>query len=601
MLNLTFGGTIPPSGTTISLVFIGGGLASPFTYHYVTSTTVPGPAGELDTTFQFIEFNIRSDIQGNVRGNAGALATANIICVNGSIPGANMTFMFNPNITSSGTAQLGGGELTVNGSDSASDMTFATGYVGTGYLADSVFVTFTYSMLMQGWISTPGVLNGSAINMGGVRGQPPLEFYEEVCKRSNAGMWYNVGLIDQPSVTYDTVFHIAQSGVKKLALEVSNETWNTGASQWGACQAMASALGFTQGYQSLTALKILQMAAQAIAAWTAAGRDRSDLKIINAYWFIASSASGSGLQIYQFEGAELNASGSGSNVTFKAFGGPGATAITTNYSQYPNRPIDWCDNVGPAPYWGGGQYNSGNGGNDIDTSVPLSAYNGSLLAAYNYAYGTTAQKQAALDFLYNTTTGDGDLYNGTLNGGAPNTGESIAPWALGSGFSSAGYFGIGTLLATYDTARAGGTGGGAQARCGVMCYEGGWIMGPIQNTGSPASVGNDLANLGYGTGYSSSLGGATTQPGAPTGAADTAALAGNNLALLLNDWKYDARCFALVSKFYSQFKAAVQVDGVRDAFPAQYGWEGAQDWGAYPLSISESAPTQVIAAMAAFQ
>lgn len=600
LLNLTFGGSVPASGTIVSIVFNGGGLSSPFTYHYTTSTTVAGPGGVTDTTLQFLEFNIRADIQGNVRGNAGPLVTAGISSVNGTIAGANMQFTYNRNINSSGNAQLGAG-MTISASDNGSGTTYTVGQVNPGYLANSNFVTFTYSALLQGWIATPYGTNGSASSMGGVRGGPPLEFYEEVCKRCNSGMYYNVGLLDQPSVIYNTVLHIANSGVK-LALAISNESWNNAASQWNVCETMAYSLGINSGSpsDSFTGLRILQMAQQAVQAWSDAGRSRADLKIINEFWFIDCNSSGTtSTVINRFNGTQLNASSGGTNKTLKAFGGAGATAITTNYSVAPNRPIDWSDDVSGAAYWGGGQYNSGNGFEFLNTGVPLSAYNGSLLAAYNYAYGNSTQQAAALDFLYSISTQTGDLYNGTLNGGGLNQDVAIASWAIGSGNSGDSYFGIGTVLGGYDTSRSStGTGGGAQAKCGFIGYEGGWFMGPISNTGEPATVASSLTTMGYTNGYSSSLPGAAS--GGPTGSSDTAALAGNNLAGLLTAWKNDARCLSLVSRQFAQFKAAVNIVSTRDAYPAWYGFQGPQDWGAWPLLVSQSGATQAVAAMAAY-
>ena len=44
LLNITMTGSVPPTNTTLSFVFTGGGLSNPFTYNYKTSTTVPGPA-----------------------------------------------------------------------------------------------------------------------------------------------------------------------------------------------------------------------------------------------------------------------------------------------------------------------------------------------------------------------------------------------------------------------------------------------------------------------------------------------------------------------------------------------------------------------------
>jgi hypothetical protein len=591
--NLLMGGTIPAVGTIITGSFTGGGLASTHTLNYIVTS-----ADYADSTFQTLNVNIRNAINADT-----TLSAKGITAQNPSVPGLNsqaaMSFTYNRNINSSGAAQLNAG-MTISFSDNGSGTTYTVGLVAPGYLANINNVAFTYNALLGGWIATPYGTNGGSSQIGGVRGGAPLEFYEELCKRANAGMWYNFGVTSPAQLIYDTVYHIAQSNVKSLAVEFANETWNFFAGVWGPCQSLAFSLGLTQGYASLTGLRVIQMAQQATTAWAAAGRSRSDLKIVNAYWFIDMSPTGAYINTYinNFNGGELIP---GSNVTLAAYGGLGATAFSTNSSVAPNRPADWSDWVSPAPYWGGGQYNSGNGSSTINTDVPLSAYNGSLLAAYNYAYGTPAEQHAALDFLYSITTGSGDLYNGSLNGvSLPSPDTQIAAWAVGSGDSRhAAYCGIGTIVASYDSSRSTtGTGGGAQAKLGVACYEGGWIMGPISNTGDPATVASNLTSLGYTNGYSSSLPGAAS--GGPTGASDTATVAGTNLANLLLAWKNDTRCLSLVSKSFAEFKAAVNIVSTRDALPAWYGFQGPGDWALYPNLASQSGPFQPVAALAAY-
>ena len=607
--NLTFGGTIPATGTIISIVFTGGGLSSAHTVHYMVTS-----ADHSDSSFGTLNGNVRNAINTDT-----TLAAQNITAQNTTVPGLgnalSMAFYYNQNINSSGAAQLGAG-MSISASDNGGITTYSVGLVVAGYLANSNFVTFTYNVLLNGWITTPW-----SGNIGGVRGGPPLEYLEELCSRANAGIWYNFGITASSSVIFNTVTHIANSSVKGLVCEFSNETWNNQLSQWGPCQSLAQSLGlFAGGLNSYTGLRIIQMAQQATAAWAAAGRPRSQLKIANAYQFVdLAPPQFSGSIVYRFNGTELNASGSGTNVTLKAFGGPAngtatPTALTTDFSSAPSRPADWSDWVSPAPYWEGAQFNSAQGG--LNTGVPLSAYNGSLLAAYNYVYGAPTQQQAALDFLYSISTGNGDLYNGLLNGTAfPSPGEQVGAWVLGAPTGgAAGYFGVGTVVAGYDSSRSStGTSGGAQLKLGVGCYEGGWQAGPVDNVSNVAS---SLSGLGYGTGYSSSLSGAAS--GGPTGASDTPTNAANCLAVLLNGnalgqftlvgtpntnltgWKNDTRAFTLLLRGYNDFKAAVNTVSARDAFPCQYGFEGPQIWGCYPGTPTQSGPFQVINALAAF-
>ena len=194
---------------------------------------------------------------------------------------------------------------------------------------------------------------------------------------------------------------------------------------------------------------------------------------MNAYWFGDMNSGGtSPTSVSRFNGTGLNGAG------VMAYGGPAATAITTNYSIAPNRPVDWSDWVAPAPYWQGAEYSATLAG--LQGGV-LSNYNASLLAAYNHAYGNSTQQQAALDFASNITATSGDMYNGNL-GGVSNKDIRVYDWSLGSGSPDAGYLGIGTVAASYDTSRntglgGPGTSGGAQLKLGVACYEGGLQSG----------------------------------------------------------------------------------------------------------------------------
>ena len=427
-----------------------------------------------------------------------------------------MTFYYNPNINSSGAASLGNG-LTIKGFDDASAATYNFGYVSVGYLAKSTYFTFTYSKLLGGWISVPGSTRSGA----GVAGGPPIEFYTDLCTRANVGMWLNVGLLWSDDRVYQTVLQIAHSGVKELVVELSNETWNPFLAEWRPCRNFGSALGFSMSgnnnVHSWHALRTIQVTQQAASAWTTAGRSRSQLFVDIAFQFVDMlAAGGTPTCVYRFNGQSLNAANNGANVTLKKYGGYGCTPISTDFSSSPNRPIDFADVVGGAPYWGGGQLNSGNGNRNIITNVPLASYNGILLASYNYVNGNSAQRSAALDFLYSGGhSGVGDLYNGMLNG-KTNDSFQMTSWSIGSGNRhTAAQCGIGTVVASYDSARI----SNGRPILGVVNYEGGWIMGPVSsgsNTDASTIQGNldAMAAAARTTmnGYTSSLPGAASGP-----------------------------------------------------------------------------------------
>lgn len=609
--SVTMTGTVPPTGTVISWGFNGGGIASannPFTYTYTTSTTVAGPGGVLDTSFTNIWDNIVFDINNNTRGHAGPLVTAGLTGGNSGVSGAQGSFFYNPNINSSGVAALNNG-LTITGSDSASSATYNFGTVNIGFLANSTYPVFTYSSILGGWVTGTG-----STTTGGLHGGPPIEFYLDLATRANVGIWFNVPLFYSANNIYSTVKQLGQGGVKELAVEVSNEDWNSSEVEFFRITNLGNSLGITQigglaGF-SMHGLRTVEMAQQAVQAWSDAGRSRSQLRIISAYQFVNP---GSTTQSAQFNGSQLNASGTGTNVTLKAYGGLGATALTTDFSSAPNRPVDWSDDIAPAPYYLGGQYNSGNGNSSISTSGKLlSYYNCSLVAAYNYVNGNSAAQSAALDFLntnpVSSTSTYQDMFDGTLNG-STNNAFQIANWEVGSGTSAAGYYGVGTIAAGYDTSRSStGTSGGAQLKLGVAAYEGGWAMGP-NNSGDASTIAGNLTTLGFTAGYTSSLGascGMTPVAGGPTGASDTAALNGTNLLTLLQGngtlggWKNDARSLALATKYFTDFQAAVNVVSTRDAFPAWYGFDGPNVFALAPGPVPYVTPYQPYNALAAF-
>lgn len=240
---------------------------------------------------------------------------------------------------------------------------------------------------------------------GGLNGGPPLEFFTEYCTRAGVGMWYNIGLFYSADYITRAVINVARSGVKELVLELSNEVWNFGEVEYFRANNLGNALGLGGGRSHLgfQGLRTIQMAKLAADAWTAAGRSRTELKIASGYQFVSGGYSESPTQTYQFNGADLNASATGRNAVLKAYGGLGAANLTTDHSTFPNRPVDCSDYISPAIYFGGAQYNSGNGNPSLNLEVPLSSYNSSLLAAYNYVNGNPTKRPPRWSFC--TTEG----------------------------------------------------------------------------------------------------------------------------------------------------------------------------------------------------
>lgn len=602
-LSLTMTGSVPPTATTISLVFTGGGLASPFTYNYLTSTSVNGPGGKLDTSFSNIASNIIADINTNARGNAGALVTANIVGENPEVSAAQMSFGHNPNINSSGVAALGNG-LSITGSDSASSASYNFGWLQIGYFsASNDNVTCTFSGIAQGWIC---VDNGTALP--GPNGGPPLEWYEDLATSANVGIYYNFPVLYSDTSINSTVQHFANAGVKELVVGVSNETWNTaGGGQWHLINSLGQYVGLPSAFDGgsavdgYTALRMIQVATQARSAWSTAGRSQAQLFVSNEYQFVST-----GTLTQRLSGSALNPS---SNVTLAAYGGSPSnqtttpSGVSTNYAASPNRPVDWSDFVAPAPYFQGALLNAGNGSSTLNPngSGTISQYNCMLVAAYNYAYGNSTNQAASLNWMFNPGTISGDFYTTTNVGGSSytsgNSGFQLGTWANGSGISGpANYFGIGTIVSGYDAGRTGTNPhtGLAWQPLGVAAYEGDADPAP-ESTGDATNFASQFTTMGYTNGYTSSLGGTycgmTVVAGGPTGSSDTASQAATNVFAMMTAFKQSSNFQALYAQYFSDFKAATILNGNRIAVPATYGFESPKGyWSKYPSNVIYSTP-----------
>lgn len=575
-LTLTMAGTVPPIGTTISFPFTGGGLSSSFTYHYVT---VSG-----DTSFSAIGNHILSDINTNGHGNSGALITAGIVAQGNGYPGSQLAFGYNPNINSSGSAALGNG-LTITGSDSASSASYDFGYVNAGYLTAGDGFTFTYSAIAGGWISqdsgTPGF--GGTTSLPGVKTGPPLEVLEDFGVQSGVGLWLDFSPLYSDTAVTSTCQHIGASGVKELVVDWSNETWNPGpGGQWALVNYLGQYLGLPSSYDGgpsnddYTGLREIQIAAACRTGWANAGRSQSQLFIDLAYQFVSPS-------LERFNGTHLTPS---SNVTLAAYGDSPSNGTTTpsgwstNSSAFPNRPRDWSDFLSPAVYWNGDEFNSVQG-LSINTSVPLASYNCALVASYNYVNGNSTEQTAAVNFMFNGTSGDFYELTG-LNGSVNNQGQ-LATWAHGSGNSAADYFGITSIVAADDTLRTGTNPhtGLAWEKLGVGGYEGDNQPGPINST-DEATVAGNLTTLGDTSGYTSGLGstycGMAVHGGGPTSSAASDA---SNMAALLFGFKNSTQYEAMYLRYFNDFVTAINSQGARLAVPATYGFQGTAPYGGY--------------------
>lgn len=682
-------GTAPGAGTIVTAVFSGAGLNGTVTITYTVQS---------GDTLQSIYNGIASQAQINsTLTNLGIYTDTNAQGQNGSQGG----IYYCPNVTFTGgavSASLGGANFSCSVTANAGTASYTFGTLGTNQLVNGNYVSLVYVKRMGGWIVQQGAT--PPLNWG-----VPLEFYSDLCTRANIGLYLTVGQLWSDQRIYDTVFNLATAGVRELCIELSNETWNAFLNEWAFSISQGSTIGLGSNTVFVTAeegwigLRTIQIAKQSALAWAAAGRSRSQLFIAIQLQLGATNNGGSpAAPADKLLGANLNAaSPSGIGVALAAFGGPGATAISANYSAFPNRPVDFADAIGQAPYWGGLMLNSGNADSvSIDTNCPLASYNPLLLAAYNFQYGTPTQQAAALATLYSGgATGTGDLYGNTAGGfvtatftatvvgtaltvsgvtgniaknmyvniaGVPaNTyivNGSGTSWVLSASGSASGasgtcfatggfqpnfaqtpsfynagdtasstaanYYGIGVVAASFDTPRlslpAGQVG---QSLLGVINYEGGWAFGPasLHPNSDITKLSSNFTTLGYTNGYSSSISGAAS--GGPTGSSDTAALAAQNVWLMLNGnfgaisavaqtsvcFKTSSNCYDLVHRFLTEeIAAGKNGNSARVSLATWFGFLGdainTPDWWSLYLSGSlasnANSASQAVNALAAF-
>jgi hypothetical protein len=395
-------GSAPSAGTSFTASFSGAGLNGTHTVNFTSGGTLRdiwvdfATACQADTTLRNLAIFV-----GNQQGLGNS---------DGGI-------FYCPNITFSGgavVASLGGANFSVALTAGAGTASYTFGTLSIGQLVNSDYVAFTYSKRFGGWLQRP-----SAYTIGPAIGAP-LEFYADMCTRANVGLYLCIGQLWSDARITATVDMLARAGVRELCLEISNETWNPYLQEYNFSQAMGSTFGFTQNgdnsassSESWVGLRHLQAAQLAIAAWTAAGKGRSSL-FMNLCFQLGSTSDGVGMP-YKMNGGLLNGTNTTntSRVAFSAYGSGSLSSYSVNSSAAPNRPVDFSDAIGHAPYWFGTQFCLGNGiaAPVLYTGAPLSSYNALLLAAYNYRYGDASQKSAALDYLYSGgSAGTGELY-----------------------------------------------------------------------------------------------------------------------------------------------------------------------------------------------
>lgn len=245
------------------------------------------------------------------------------------------------------TGKTGGSKLIINNLGTP---------IGAGFTSDQNSIlsgnaTYVYD----------SVLDAVLYTSGGVSLAPPLEAQVQLANRVNANFWYNIptwAVDDYVTNAANLVFSNLNSNLK-FEVEYSNEMWNSGQYAFFWAGARATALGLTTNldYQGLRLRQIHGNLLPASSWGTAMSR------LERLYMFQGGTGFGDTSISGFMNGQNLVSPGTAAYQTFV-----GGSAV--NYNTAPNRPIDFTDAIGYAPYAQG----LGLGGQSPDAgSAPVAA------------------------------------------------------------------------------------------------------------------------------------------------------------------------------------------------------------------------------------
>jgi hypothetical protein len=325
---------------TFTAAWLNGG--TPYVFTYTTTTT--GHYGDDTVSASTLQANV------NYAMNHDATLTGKVMTTNSG----GIFSVFHP------TPQ--GGVLTISYSG---PVTSTIINLQPNFFTASGNYSFMYSYVLDAW----------TVKSGGVAQSVPLEYIVQLCNQANANLWYNWPVNTSSAYVTALTNYVAANLNSNLyfGTELGNEVWNFGAAPWAYAFSYGFALGFqlTAQYQngasySWTGLKTKQFASASIAAWTGAGRARSQHYILgmSAEWDLGNT------DTYAWQGKELDAS---ANTTYGSYGGVdgigGSTNAGTTYTASPNRPVDTMDATGYAPYWGSDFLSGDTGGSGFGTNT----------------------------------------------------------------------------------------------------------------------------------------------------------------------------------------------------------------------------------------
>lgn len=219
--------------------------------------------------------------------------------------------------------------------------------LGVGAIAAGSIWTFVYSSVYNYWTG----------RQGGFQQKVPLEQHIALCNAVNAHLWYNICHRYSPS-DGTALANVVKANLKSTLnfyAELSNEVWNFGNPQTSFIENVGLLCGFSpassRGVQSGFGMYHRRMMGAITSAWGSSGAG-SRLKRVMPFQAYGDQGTSGSNNIWRFQGQDLAPSGTHTgigNSTYNAFTG------SADYTQSPNRPIDYADVLSYATYYAGGQ------------------------------------------------------------------------------------------------------------------------------------------------------------------------------------------------------------------------------------------------------
>jgi hypothetical protein len=363
--------------------------------------------------------------------------------------------------------------------------------LGNGDIAANTLATCVYDSVYDGFM----------YKAGGIQASIPYEYQIALANRVGADVWLNFpAYYDSASISAIATLARTQLYSNHTAyFEYSNEMWNSGFAAFHWAYVKGGLLGFItdsgRNYYGWQALRTREAMGLVTTAWSP--RTTSQLKRVMPFQCFGDTTVN---ELYLFKGADLAPSGThtgSGNSVYNAY------TSSADYTQSPDRPIDYSDVMSYATYYSGAQFanfdaNWANaGGTGLTTGGPSGWTTGIVGAADAYALGGSTNIANAFAFV------DWDIRQGTNNGAAG--AETLL--ALTSRYSA-----WNALAVTYNKT--------------IECYEG------AHESWYPTTA--TCTSLGISTDYGGSTG---------------------KFAVLLDAYKKDALFQTLVTDQYTQFMA----------------------------------------------